>query len=155
MAYLPSGIGMTGAGSLAPGMTLPPNVKLPPGLTLPPINLPPRMSGPGGPSAGPGPAPQPNPGPRSYAPFDVTPQLLQTFGISSAFNPLTVFDLMNQGGTPFVSPFAGSGLLGYPRTLPGAGLSGGAGLSAAAGPAVSGTLSRVPLPQSGGKGAMM
>jgi hypothetical protein len=83
-----------------------------------------------------------------YAPFDVTTPLLQTFGIGSQFNPMALFDLMNLGAAPFVSPFAGSGLLGYP------GLGFGSGLSAPAGPAVSGQLASAPLPRSGGKGVM-
>jgi hypothetical protein len=80
-----------------------------------------------------------------YGPFDVTPPTAQTFGIGSAFNPMTVFDLMNQGASPFVSPFAGSGLLGYPSSVFGGGvvpMSAGAG-NMAAGAAV---------PGSGGKG---
>jgi hypothetical protein len=152
MAYLPSGIGIIRPGTLPAGSTLPANIKLPPGG----YGLLPGMPGAGaGPASGPAPAAQPKTSPISYAPFDVTPQLLQTYGIGNAFNPMTIFDLMNLGMGPFVSPFAGSGLMGYPGTLPGAGLSGGAGLSAPAGPAVSGTLASAPLPQSGGKGAMM
>ncbi len=148
MAYLPSGIGTVRPGSLPAGFTPPTNITLPPGG----YGLLPGMPGAGaGTASGPAPAAGPKTAPVSYAPFDLTPQLLQTYGVGSAFNPMTVFDLMNLRA----GPFAGSGLMAYPGRLPGAGLPGGAGLSAPAGPAVSGALASAPLPQSGGKGAMM
>jgi hypothetical protein len=141
MSNLPSGIGAFSPG----GYSLPANLKLPPAGYNYLAGLP-LAAG-----SSPAPAPMVRPGTRTapYGPFDVTAPLAQTFGIGSQFNPMTVFDLMNLGLGPFVSPFAGSGLQGYP-SAPFT-----RGLSAAAGPAVSGALAAAtPVPRSGGKGVM-
>jgi hypothetical protein len=140
MANVPSGIASLppGIGNFSPGGHYIPKINVPPGgYNIVPPFLPY--------AAGAGSRPQsPQPGahggrPNVYGPFDVTDPILRTFGIGSAFNPMTVFDLMNLG----VSPFAGSGLPGYPPTPGGA----------FPGPTVGGPGS-APLPRSGGKGVM-
>ena len=77
---------------------------------------------------------QPN---TSNGPFNVSDPPAQAFGFQSPFNPLMAFDLMGLGLGPMRSPFAGSGLWGYPSAFQSPVRPGG-------GPA--------PIPQSGGKG---
>jgi hypothetical protein len=84
-----------------------------------------------------------------YGPFNVSPQMVQTYGIGSPFNPMTALDLMNAGVGGFMSPLGGSGLPGYPPTSFGANLT-----SSAAGPMRGSQMGAgaAPVPQSGGKG---
>jgi hypothetical protein len=102
---------------------------------------------------GPGPAPsigsrgKPAPG-RSYAPFDVTNPFIQAYGIQSPFNPMMAFDLMSMGSGPFQSPFAGSGLLGYPPASYGPKVS---SVPVLGGKVAAG---QAPVPSSGGKGML-
>ncbi len=150
MANVPSGIGNlpSGIGNFSPGgNSLPANLKLPPagynflaGLPLAPN---------AGYAPGSAPVAGPKAQPSSYGQVGVTGALMPTFGVGSPFNPMNAFDLMNLGLGPFVSPFAGSGLPGYPPATP------GASTSAPAGPAIGGALAvGAPLPRSGGKGVM-
>jgi len=142
MSSLPSGIGAVGPGAYVPQA----NLKLPTsGYNIPVAQQTPQITTTtpvSGASVG-GKATR-NP----YAPFAVSAPMLQTYGIGSAFNPMTVFDLMNMGAGPFVSPFAGSGLQGY------SGLPSGASMGSPAGSAISGAMIQSPLPQSGGKSVM-
>jgi hypothetical protein len=139
MANLPSGIGIVRPGGRPGDFKLPANLNLPAGGN----GFLPGLPGPGaGPAPGPARAGGPKTAPIAYAAFNATPPL-PTIGVGSQFNPTALFDLITQGLGPFGSPFAGSGLAGYPPSSPGA-----AGLPVPAGPPLSGA----PLPRSGGKG---
>jgi hypothetical protein len=138
MASLPTGIGNlpSGIGNFGVGGQYAPNITIPPGgygalLASLPAAVGALATSKSAPASGAGQS-------AASAPFDITGPLLQTYGAGSAFNPMTVFDLMNSGAGPLVSPFAGSGLLGYQ----GAASGGGAGNMVAA----------APVPGSGGKG---
>jgi hypothetical protein len=99
------------------------------------------------PAPGAGSRGKPAPG-RSYAPFDVTNPFTQAYGIQSPFNPMMAFDLMSMGLGPFQSPFAGSGLLGYPPASYGPKVS--------SVPVLGGKVpaGQAPVPSSGGKGML-
>jgi hypothetical protein len=150
MANVPSGIGNlpSGIGNFSPGgYSLPGNLNLPPagynflaGLPLAPG---------AGYASGSAPVTGPKAQPNSNGQVGVTAALMPTFAVGNPFNPMSTLDLMNLGLGSFVSPFAGSGLPGYPPATPGAGMS--APAAAAVGDALA---AGAPLPRSGGKGVM-